>query len=179
MAAALIGSYIESMRFRAAFPHENERAEDALMRVRPLAAILVDALADASESDLFMARARKKKVSVFLFGSPDAVDARRAWAAERVIPTFVIPYDLERLQEALERVSTDGQNPRRTAGRRAHTERAPDGTLIFDDGAGHRWSVYDRRGGDRRKEIVDREFVSEEGEVRHCDLSLDAAKEVT
>ena len=55
--------------------------------------------------------------------------------------------------------------------RSPHTSIAPDGTLIFGDGRGRHWQVYDRRSGDRRRSRVlgqssgfDRIFVSEAGE---------------
>src|SRR5437016_14553168 len=65
---ALVGSLVEATRLHATFPRENERPEDALARVRPLAAILVDAITSESESDLFLARDRRRQSLVLMFG---------------------------------------------------------------------------------------------------------------
>ena len=43
------------------------------------------------------------------------------------------------------------------------------GNGTFDDGAGTRWSVYDRRASDERRRVIDRDFVSSNGEVRRCE----------
>ena len=54
-------------------------------------------------------------------------------------------------------------------------EVAGPGELVFHDATGRRWSVYDRRGEDRRRLVVDdlveRVFVSETGEVRTSALA--------
>ena len=177
---ALVGSLVEATRLQAAFPRENERPEDALARVRPLAAILVDAITSESESDLFLARARRRRILVLMFGSADSVGQRAAWATARHVPMFAIPADVHALQAALERVLSPGKpSPRGTERRTAHTERAPNGTLIFDDGKGTRWSVYDRRAADRRQDVIDRSFVSDRGEVRHCDVPLADAESIS
>ena len=64
-------------------------------------------------------------------------------------------------QDRRSRLTGDRRNPVRT-------ERAADGTLIFQAESGERWYVYDRRSGERRRtELSDapsyRAFVNEEG----------------
>jgi DNA-binding NtrC family response regulator len=169
--AALVGGFVEITRLQAAFVDRGERLEEALVRVRPLAAILVDALIDEAESDLFLARARRRRIPFLMFGSAGSIQQREGWAKEQRVPTFPLPDSLHRLEEELRRL-LPRPSYRRDAQRRAHTERSADGTLILEDVEGTRWSVYDRRGADRRSTVVDRQFVSESGEVRHCDVPL-------
>lgn len=172
--AALIGTLVETTRLQAAFPEPDERPEDALTRVRPLAAILVDAVTDEAQSDIFLAKAARRGVPVMMFGSAEVMGARRAWARTRPVATFVLPADIDELSEAL--IALDAPAPkareRQTQRRAAHTERGSNGALIFDDGE-TRWTVYDRRTSDRRGAVVDRRFVSERGEVRRLDVTSD------
>jgi hypothetical protein len=169
--AALVGSVVELSRLSAAFPRVDERPEDALMRVKPLIAILIDAAADAAESDLFLARARKKGVHILVFGSAANASARRAWAETRGIAVYTLPDQVGALQEAIDRIAASAGKSARTFQRREKTAPEP---LSFDDASGTRWSVYDRRSADRRHS-VEREFVSETGEVRHCSIDEDEA----
>lgn len=183
--AALLGGLVELARFEAAFSRPQERAHDALARVKPLAAILVEANDDFVESDLFLARARRGNVEVLLFGSAALIRARREWATAQQVKTFQLPDDVERLQASLDHLRNGanadarGHVVRGGSRRAAHTERDQEGTLIFDDGKGTRWSVYDRRGNDRRQSAVDRQFVSSTGEVWHCAMSEEEAASTT
>lgn len=177
--AALVGGFVEMTRLQAAFVEKDEPLEDALARIRPLAAILVDALIDEAESDLFLARARKRRIQVLMFGSAVSIGRRDAWAMKRNVPTFSLPDELNALQLALEELLQPRASLRRDTERRAHTERGADGTLILDDGMGTRWSVYDRRASDRRREVIDRRFVSESGEERHCDVSIEDSRSLS
>lgn len=177
--AALVGGFVEVTRLQAAFVEKDERPEDALARIRPLAAILVDALINESESDLFLARARRRRIPILMFGSAESISQRDAWATRRKVPTFALPGALNALQKALERLLQPQLIYRREVERRAHTERGDDGTLILEDEEGTRWSVYDRRGTDRRANVVDRRFVSDNGEVRHCDVPIESAESLT
>jgi hypothetical protein len=47
---------------------------------------------------------------------------------------------------------------------------------VLDDGNGHRWTVFDRRAGDRRAAKVEREFVRDDGEIRRCMLTAQEAQ---
>jgi hypothetical protein len=177
--AALIGQVIEATRLRVEFPKAGERPEDALTRIRPLAAILLDAVTDEAESDLFLARARRGGVAVYIFGSAAQVRRRSAWARMRDVPTFALPAQLDELSAQLERLREPVKAPRGESTRRARTlERTEDGVLIFRDSTGKSWSIYDRR-IDRRRAVVDRRFVAEDGEVRRCDISVDESKSDT
>jgi hypothetical protein len=165
--AALVGSVVELSRLRAAFPRADERPEDALTRVKPLIAILIDALADEAESDIFLARARKKGVHLLLFGGAAAAKARRPWAEARGIPVYTLPDEVQALEESIRRIAAGAGKSARTFERRDKPASAP---LIMQDRAGKRWEVYDRRSKDRRQHVIDREFISETGEVRHCHI---------
>ena len=175
--AALIGVLVEAARLQAAFPQPGEAVDDALLRVRPLAGVLLDAVADDAGSDVFLARARRVGVPVMLFGPAPGVARHAAWAAERDIPAFVLPRDTGELRAFLERLA----QPRDQRGAERRTsiprvERNGHGELVLDDGNGHHWTVFDRRGGDRRAPSVEREFVSEEGEIRRCTLTAREAE---
>jgi hypothetical protein len=172
--AALVGGLVELTRLRAAFLENDERPEEALARVKPLAAILVDAYTDEAVSDLFLARARRRRIRVLMFGSREAVGRREEWASRSGIPAFKLPDGVAALQTALEELLQEKGLYRRGE-RRASAERDPDGVVILDDGKGTRWTVYDRRSADRRRNLIDRSFVSDRGEVRHCDVALEDA----
>lgn len=169
--AALVGYMVEIARFTAAFPASGELPDQTLARVRPVAAILLDGSDSAAESDLFVSRARRLGVRVLVFGAPEIVRARGEWARTHDLPVFALPNDVARLGDALEALLPPPRRPRAVLERRAASgERRPDGTMVFCDASGMRWSVYDRRGADRRRDI-DRRFVSDVGEVRHCNIS--------
>lgn len=171
--AALVGSVVELSRLRATFPKANERAEDALARVKPLIAILIDAVADEAASDIFLARARKKGVHVLIFGAAGATLRRQAWAKKNKVPIYTLPDDLAELEKEIRRIAAGAGKSSRTFERRG--KNMISGPLVVLDRAGTRWSVYDRRSADRRQHVIDREFVSETGEVRHCHLDEDEA----
>jgi hypothetical protein len=99
--AALLGGVVESARYAAAFPAIDERPDQALARIRPLAAILLNAEERAAQSDLFVSRARQLRVPIILFGSREAMERSSAWAAQHGIPRFALPEQLDALREAL------------------------------------------------------------------------------
>jgi hypothetical protein len=172
MAAALVGALVEAARFSPAFAEAGESADEALARVRPVLAILMDALADAAKSDLFLARARIRKVAVAAF-CPFANKREHArWAEERDVTVFGLPDDSDKLASWL----SEGEASRSASRPRAAQRRAPsatrhgDGTLVLLDSTGVRWSVYDRRVADRR-DGVERHFVNDAGEERACRLA--------
>lgn len=173
--SALIGVLVEAARLQAAFPEPGEAIDDALNRVRPLAAVLLDATADDAGSDVFLARARRSGVPVLMFGPIGGVERYKRWADERDLPTFALPRDTHELRGALERLA-QSRPPRGAERRRPTVRRNGNGELVLVDGNGGRWTVYDRRGGDRRAPNVEREFVSEDGEVRRCTLTAQEAE---
>jgi len=179
-AAALVGSLVETVRLRAAFVGAGERPEEALVRVRPLAVILLEAQADQAESDMFVARARRGGAQLLLFGRASEIDARMAWADECGVPAFALPEELDALQAALEGIVRPVERrPRGGERRAAIVTTGQADTLVFEDDAGRRWSVYDRRTTDRRGETVDRKFISESGEIRHCVIGRGDADSVS
>lgn len=176
--AALIGVLVEASRLQAAFPEADESIDDALGRVRPLAAVLVDAVAADAGSDVLLARARRAGVPVLLFGPLAAIEKLRPWAAARDVSAFVLPRDtrvltgtLERLAQARQPRGAERRTPPLAQGTAPSVQRNGNGELILDDGHGGRWTVFDRRGGERRVAGIEREFVSELGEVRRCTLT--------
>lgn len=175
--AALIGVLVELTGLRAAFARHDEAPSHALARVRPIAAILLDAVTDDASSDLFLARARRRKTPVLMFGSTASVSSKRSWATERAIPIYALPAEIDALQGSLERLRPPADSPMRQTQRREVTRarREPAGRLVFSDGAGARWTVYDRRSSDRRGEI-DRRFVSDDGQVLRCKISIEEAR---
>jgi hypothetical protein len=173
--AALIGVLVETARLQAAFPEPGEAMDDALSRVRPLAAVLLDAMAEDAGSDVFLARAKRAGVPVFMFGPMSRVERHRSWAASHDIATFVLPRDTRELSAALERLAQPLQ-PRGAERRTPRVERNGNGELVLDDGNGHRWTVFDRRSGDRRAAQVEREFVRDDGQIRRCLLTAQEAQ---
>jgi hypothetical protein len=174
MLAALLGGLVEVARFEAAFANAGESAEAALTRVKPLVAIIVDGADAHAENDLLVARARKRAVEVMLFGTRATVDKRRGWAERQHVRTFELPTEVDALHDALQQLREPARN-RRASNHTPHIERDQDGTLVLDDGAGTRWTVYDRRSQARRSAHVDRQFVNANGAVLHCDMSEEEA----
>jgi len=181
--AALIGVLVEASRLQAAFPEADESIDDALGRVRPLAAVLVDAASADAGSDVFLARARRAGVPVLLFGPLAPIEKLRVWAAARDVSAFVLPRDthvltgtLERLAQARQPRGAERRSPSLAQSTTPSVQRNGHGELILDDGRGGRWTVFDRRGGERRAPEIEREFVSELGEVRRCTLTAQEAE---
>jgi hypothetical protein len=168
--AALLGALVERVGMRAAFPEPGEIADSALDRVRPIAAILLDSKTGEAQSELFLARASKKKTPVIMFGPK--VSAKRAEElAKNSIRSFALPEQIDAIQKQLEEIAGIGAAHRVQAAsgrRRPHADVGPNGALVFFDESGQRWAVYDRRGKDRRN--AQREFVSEAGVSRLCDV---------
>lgn len=104
--AALIGVVVDRSRLRPAFPDNGERADAALDRERPLAAIVIEATADAADSELFIKRARKRGARVLLFGSTPAVATKRTAAAVYGAEVFGFPDDFARFLAALGELAT-------------------------------------------------------------------------
>ena len=166
MLAALIGILADTAKLAPFFPQPGESLTEAVARVRPVVAIVLDASLDEAGSDVFLAHVRAASARLLLFGSVDEIGARSEWARKQSVPTFVVPAQVEDLMLALQALQ---QRPGRGGQRRAQGGSTPDDKLVFQN-AGVRWYVYDRRSQDRRA-AIDRRFVSEEGEVRHCLLS--------
>jgi len=175
---ALVGTLVEHARYAAAFPAPDELPAQALERVRPMAAVLLDISDVNGASDLFVSRAEKLGVRVFVFGRSDRIAQQSEWTRRHRLPAFVLPEEIARLENALEGVIPDAVRPRTVRDRRGEAQRDASGMLDFTDDHGIHWTVYDRRGPERRNR-VDRRFVSDAGEVRHCEITEQEARLVT
>jgi hypothetical protein len=169
MTGALLGMLVELSQLEPVFADPNERPEDALARHVPLLVIIADGDVDSFKSDLFLARAQHRGISVVVFGVTRRGDTT-AWATQRGLPYLELPTDAEVFGRILDQAIRQDRRSRLTGDRRnpVRTERAADGTLIFQAESGERWYVYDRRSGERRRaEPPDapsyRAFVNEEG----------------
>ena len=166
MLAAIVGLLVESAGFQAAFAAHGEHPADAIARVKPLAAVLAEGV-DEVWSDLLVARVEKRSTPLFIFcGTPPSAE-RASWASRHGVPIFDLPADLDRLRQSLESLPVS----RRLGARAERTT----GSLFFVDESGARWSVFDRRRNERRKELVERRFVSESGETRCAELTVEQA----
>ena len=186
VAAAFLGMFVELARYTPAFARAGERPEDAVARVRPLAVVLLDDALDAAQSDLFFAAAARARVGLAIFGAPRSSRALAPQAIARHVPVFDFPATLADLERVLD-TARGSQWWGRAAERRrppiARVEAGAGDSLVYHDGEGCRWNVYDRRGRERRRETaapgasadpgasVERVFVSETGEVRTCQLA--------
>lgn len=172
MSAALLGLLLELASYRPVFSADGERPEDAIARIRPLFVVLVDGGLDASRSDIFFARAAQQQVGIAIFTAPGR--AAEVRVRERGIVVFELPLESTSVDQVI-RMAAASQWWQRGEDRRVlpRAEYARDGGLVFQDRTGQRWSVYDRRGGERRRgagESTMREFVSEVGETRQTTL---------
>lgn len=151
MTLALLGLLVELAGFSPAFAAVGERAEDAMARVRPSLIVLLDDTLDAVRSDVFFARAARRRIAIAIFpgktSSRDLVDG----FGERGIPWFELPTDVANLERAITSASATRWWARGSE-RRAlpAAERSEGGGLLFVDRSGRRWQVYDRRGSERR-----------------------------
>lgn len=169
MTGALLGMLVELAEFEPVFPTPDERPEDALARMRPILVVMVDAQVDAYRSDLFVVRAQHAGVGVAVFGVSQKADAEE-WARQHGLPYLELPADAEAFGRMLDQAVRLDRRARLSGDRRtmAKTERAIDGTLVFQDGEGHRWYIYDRRSGEDRRASsagagLYRVFVREDG----------------
>ena len=173
MSAALLGLLLELASYRPVFSADGERPEDAIARVRPLFVVLVDGALDAVRSDIFFARAAQQQVGIAVFTAPGR--AAEVRVRERGIVVFELPLESTSVDQVI-RMAAASQWWHRGQDRRIlpRAEYARDGGLVFQDRTGQRWSVYDRRGGDRRRgsDATTREFVSEIGETRQTTLRV-------
>jgi hypothetical protein len=174
MTAALVGWYVELASLEPAFAAPDEQPEEALTRVRPVLVVLVDAEVRTAFSDLFVARALKRQVGLAVFSGRPADDEARRWADCHGVPFFRLPIDLEAFGRLLDQAVFQVPNRRVRERRQPRTtDRALDGTLVFNDATGHSWYVYDRRRGDARAAEPFRSFVDAEGHERRCTMRGD------
>ena len=187
--AVLLGLLIELESLAPVFADADESPEDALARMKPLSAILMDADLEAAKSDLFHLRASRRGVRVVLFRTPASAVDVQALAESRELSWTDLPVDRQTLAALLSAGAPDrrGRHERRSG---ASTSTASDGTLTFRDREGRRWMVFDRRGGPRRADDGTvspgdesresyRAFVDEHGEEWRYPLPADGPLGVT
>lgn len=195
LVGALLGMLAEVAQYAPAFPEPHERPEDALARVRPLVVVLLDGSLEAARSDLFFALAAKRRVGIVIFDAHGHAPELAALALRRGIPWLEMPSNAAALRRVLDAAVSSrwwrGDGERRQAQRRQRAtpgaERGPDGRLVYLDGEGRRWFVYDRRAGDRRRGERREEhewestriFVRDDGESRSCVVNERELDDVT
>lgn len=168
MLSALIGSLVELARLEPAFPRPGESADVALRRIRPVLLVLLDASSEVTRSDLFLTRVSRAGVPVVVFGPRRAISEHAAWFAARGLRAYALPEQVDAVLQLLHPLSVENGS-RRRAGRRSISG-PPD--TVFHDRRGKEWFVYDRRGTERRRDVVNRRFISDTGETRYCLLSV-------
>ena len=104
--AALIGLLLEFEAYEPVFPEPDERAEDAIRRVRPPLVVILDGESDEARSDLFHLRAAHSGARVVLFSEPVAAAAVRVAARQRQLPFFAMPVDRATLGTVLKHAAT-------------------------------------------------------------------------
>lgn len=109
--AALLGMLIELEGYHPYFPAAGESVDAALSRLRPPIILCADCELAEVPTDLFFARAARARARVVLFGSPAAADTVRRVAAERGVPFFLLPTDLDTLARALDDAATVAAGP--------------------------------------------------------------------
>lgn len=164
---------LELESFEPVFADPEESPEDALARVKPLLALVIDGALDAARSDLFIARATRRGVRVILFSSPGSAADVQALAESRGLDWLTLPVDGRRLANVLGRATGPARRKRDRRVRSSPTM-APGGGLLYRDGSGRTWRVYDRRAGPRRSSDPSgsssadghayRVFINEQGE---------------
>lgn len=102
MVAALLGMLLDPNRHEPIYPQPGERVEEALSRLRPPIAILLDGELEPAHSDLFLARADRARATLLLFTPPTGGDAVRALAESRGVPCFALPVDRAALTRILD-----------------------------------------------------------------------------
>lgn len=102
MVAALLGMLLDPARHEPVYPQRDERPEDALARLRPPLAILLDGDLETARSDLFLARADRARATLLVFTPPTGGEVARALAMERGVPCFTLPLDRAALTRILD-----------------------------------------------------------------------------
>ena len=102
MVAALLGMLLDPNRHEPVYPRDGERLEEAVGRLRPPIAILLDAGLESARSDLFLVRADRARATLVLFTPPAGDDAVRALAEVRGVPCFSLPVDRAALTRILD-----------------------------------------------------------------------------
>lgn len=100
LAAALIGAAVELADYVAVFPFEGEAPRDAVMRLRPSAA-LVDCDHEDACTEAFFGPAMMVGARVAVFSSSRSIRALQPIAAEFDVRLFTMPIDFAELAALL------------------------------------------------------------------------------
>lgn len=104
MTLALVGLLVELAGFKPAFVGEGERPMDAIVRLRPLAAVLIDDLMDLARSDVFLAWAAQQRVPLVAFAGKGAQRGDTSRLRGRGIDIVEQPLDAAAIGDAIRRV---------------------------------------------------------------------------
>jgi CheY-like chemotaxis protein len=149
LAAALLALLLEVESYASVFAAPGERPEEAVARTRPLIIVLADFTLTEPRSDLFLARLARARIGVAFFAATNSGELRH-WARARGVPWVELPADADTLRRVLSDAAAMTGDRRSGKNRRPRTEVRDDGSLLFLDASGRRWTVLDRRVGERR-----------------------------
>jgi hypothetical protein len=105
MTLALVGLLVELAGFRPAFADEDERPMDAILRLRPLAAVLVDDMYDLARSDVFLAWAAQQRIPLAIFAGKGAQRGDTSRIRARGISVIDPPLAAEAIGDAIRTAS--------------------------------------------------------------------------
>ena len=101
MTLALVGLLVELAGFKPAFAGEGERPMDAIIRMRPVAAVLMDDLLDLVGSDVFLAWAAQQRLPLAVFAGKGARRADTSRLRARGIGFVEQPLDTNAIGDAI------------------------------------------------------------------------------
>jgi hypothetical protein len=101
MTLALVGLLVELAGIKPVFAAEDERPMDAIARLRPLAAVLMDDLLDLVRSDVFLAWAAQQRVPLAAFAGKGAQRADTSRLRARGIGFVEQPLDSTAIGDAI------------------------------------------------------------------------------
>ena len=182
LVAALIGLLVESSGGQPLFPVLNESLSEAIARLRPVSLALVGVRLIEVRSDLFFALAERHGIRVVIFGPNQELREIADVVSRRGVAWFSLPPTQRGIDVAIHS-SQDRRAPVSEGRRRdAQASVAGDGTPLLVDQLGTHWLVYDRRASTERRQsgrVVDRMFVSEQGERFSCDVDATIANDTS
>ena len=104
MTLALVGLLVELAGFKPAFAEKGERPMDAIVRLRPLTAVLMDDMMELVHSDVFLAWAAQQRVPLAVFEGKGARRGDTSRLRERGIDLVEQPLNAATIGDAIRRV---------------------------------------------------------------------------
>lgn len=182
LVAALIGLLVESSGGRPLFPTQDEPLSEAIVRLRPLSLAVLGVGLNEAHSDLFFALAERHGIRIAVCGSDQQLHELADVASQRGIAWFSLP-PTQRGFDAAIHPAADRRTPASDDRRQdARAYVGVDGTTILTDQRGTLLLVYDRRASTVRRQadsMVDRTFVSEQGERFSCGVNAAVATDTS